>query len=182
MQRLCLLCAVLCLAAGTWLLVRPLLDQRAPGGAAGDPVPASKPAPSGAAPLPGEAAAVAPLVSGSLDARADDVGSAKATAGIGVLVLPNGKKVRALNGVTTEVRLLWPAETPYSPITGVTRTQGIDWYVHADGSRSTTQMVYRSDLGRKTAMSMVANPRPALPLQPDRDAEAEDKHTHKSDG
>ena len=88
-----------------------------------------------------------------------------------MLVLPNGERVRALNGVRTEIRLLWPAETPYSPITGITtQTDGVEWYVHADGSHSTTQMIYRSDLGRTTAMSMVANPRPALPLQSDQDS------------
>ena len=56
--------------------------------------------------------------------------------------------------------------SPWSPIIGVrTSTAGVDWYEHADGSFSTTQMVMRSDLGRMAAMTRVAHPRhEATPL------------------
>ena len=47
---------------------------------------------------------------------------------------------------------------------------GLDWYKHADGSYSTTQMVMRSDLGRMAAMTRVAHPGPALvPTAPQSD-------------
>ena len=49
----------------------------------------------------------------------------------------------------------------WSPITGVVRAGPIDWYKHADGSFSTTQMVWRSDLGRMAVMTRVAHPGPA---------------------
>jgi hypothetical protein len=41
-----------------------------------------------------------------------------------------------------------------------TNSQGLDWYKHKDGSYSTTQMVWREDLGKKMAMTRVAHPAP----------------------
>jgi hypothetical protein len=35
---------------------------------------------------------------------------------------------------------------------------GVDWYVHADGTRTTTEMKWRSDLGRLDAMTRIAVP------------------------
>ena len=37
--------------------------------------------------------------------------------------------------------------------------------VHADGTQSTTQMAWRSDLGRETAVSVVARPVEAAPMK-----------------
>ena len=90
------------------------------------------------------------------------------------MILPSGENVPALNGVNESVKLLWPTDLPYSPIVGTQReVDGLEWYVHADGSRSTTQMVFRSDVGRKVAMSVVANPKAPVPIKTGADEEAE---------
>ena len=77
------------------------------------------------------------------------------------LQLPDGSYVPALNGAegAPPLRLFWEAGRPWSPIVGVARSElGVDWYVHADGSRSTTEMKWRSDLGRLDALTRVAHP------------------------
>jgi hypothetical protein len=82
--------------------------------------------------------------------------------------LPTGEYVRALNGAVDAKPLEWMRDRPYSPIIGIDRApDGKDWWVHADGSRSTTEMVYRSDLGRPDAVTQVAHPAPALPFHPE---------------
>ena len=85
------------------------------------------------------------------------------------LELPDGTFVDALNGVVDapSMKDYW-GPFPWSPIVGVERSDaGLDWYKHADGSYSTTQMVMRSDLGRMAAMTRVAHPGPAtVPTAP----------------
>ena len=79
------------------------------------------------------------------------------------LELPDGSYVPALNGSVGATRLAdyW-GPLPWSPIVGVERSSaGVDWYRHEDGSYSTTQMVWRKDLGRYEAMTRVAHPGPA---------------------
>lgn len=81
-----------------------------------------------------------------------------------LLALPDGSFVPALNGALGAPPLIrfW-GNRPWSPIVGRERSdRGIDWYVHADGTRSTTQMAWRSDLGRMDAMTRVAAPGPAV--------------------
>ncbi len=83
--------------------------------------------------------------------------------------LPDGTSVPNLNGVTDKVRFTWTSRRPYSPITGKRSAAGPDdweWYEHADGSLSTTAMAWRSDLGRKDSMHVVAAPTEDLPLDP----------------
>ena len=80
------------------------------------------------------------------------------------LELPDGTFVPALNGATdpAPLREYWGAEVPWSPIVGVERNdQGLDWYRHANGSYSTTQMVWRSDLKGYAPMTRVGHPGPA---------------------
>jgi len=82
------------------------------------------------------------------------------------LRLPDGSYVPALNGAegAPPLQLFWEAGRPWSPIVGVARSDaGVDWYVHADGSRSTTEMKWRSDLGRLDALTRVAHPGDAPP-------------------
>ena len=77
-----------------------------------------------------------------------------------LLELPDGSYVDALNGAVDAppMRDFW-GPFAWSPIVGVERSDaGIDWYRHADGSYSTTQMVLREDLGRMAAMTRVAHP------------------------
>jgi hypothetical protein len=86
-----------------------------------------------------------------------------------MLEMPDGSSVPNLNGVTTKVRLDWTADRPYSPITGRRPADGRggwEWYEHADGSLSTTAMVWRSDLGRHDAVALVASPRAGVPVDP----------------
>lgn len=86
--------------------------------------------------------------------------------------LPNGEFVASLNGVRDAPEMLWPKDIPYSPIVGRERdTHGQEWYVHADGSKSTNRMVFRSDLGRMDPITTVANPTAPLPMEPN-EAEA----------
>jgi len=84
----------------------------------------------------------------------------------GSLKLPDGTYLPTLNGVSADLELTWPSHLPFSPVVGrVVDSQGIERYLHADGSQSTTQMVYRSDLGRADAAVLVSTPRPAAPLK-----------------
>ncbi|MCR9247812.1 MAG: hypothetical protein NXI31_22520 [bacterium] len=81
------------------------------------------------------------------------------------LELPDGSHVEPLNGVSGRLSLTghW-GNRPWSPIVGVERSdRGVDWYVHADGTRSTTEMKWRSDLGRKDAMVRLAVPQHGTP-------------------
>lgn len=81
--------------------------------------------------------------------------------------LPNGEFVASLNGVLNAADMLWPTEIPFSPIVGRERdAHGHEWYVHADGSKSTNRMVFRSDLGRMDPITTVANPTAPLPMEP----------------
>jgi hypothetical protein len=78
------------------------------------------------------------------------------------LLLPDGTYVPALNGAedAEPIATYW-GPFPWSPIVGIeTNSQGLDWYKHKDGSYSTTQMVWREDLGKKMAMTRVAHPAP----------------------
>ena len=81
--------------------------------------------------------------------------------------LPNGDYVPSLNGVIDAPAMRWPDDRPYAQVIGKERDgRGQEWYVHADGSKSTTTSVYRSDLGRYDATSQVANPTTPLPMEP----------------
>jgi hypothetical protein len=86
------------------------------------------------------------------------------------LLLPDGSRVAALNGARAPQPLAtaWPASVPFQPIVGIERSPaGIDWYVHADGSRSTTEMRWRADLGRDDAVTRLARAAPhATPRVP----------------
>lgn len=84
----------------------------------------------------------------------------------GSLRLPDGSYVPNLNGVGDQMVLNWPERLPFSPIVGrVTDSFGIERYLHADGSQSTTRLVYRRDLGRMDSMVTVSNPRPVAALR-----------------
>jgi len=86
--------------------------------------------------------------------------SKPAAGGASVLLLPDGTHLPCLNGAhdCEPLQRAW-GQWPWSPITGRERSDaGIDWYIHADGSRSTTEMKFRSDLGRWDAVTRVAHP------------------------
>jgi hypothetical protein len=85
-----------------------------------------------------------------------------------VLSLPDGTFLPALNGVrSVPTTSWWPGDRPWSPVVRKeTYADGSEWYVHADGSKSTTKMVWRSDLGREDGTVQVDNPVPVLPILP----------------
>lgn len=74
------------------------------------------------------------------------------------VALPDGTFAPALNGVRDAPAMLWTADEPFAPIVGKETNQGVEWYAHADGSKSTTSMVFRPDLGREDAVTTVATP------------------------
>ncbi len=75
------------------------------------------------------------------------------------LTLPDGSTVPVLNGAYGAPRMDWPPRFPWSPIVGrQVDPKGCEWFVHEDGSRSTTRMVYHSQVGRQTAVTSVYNP------------------------
>lgn len=125
----------------------------------------TKPTPLPAAPIAASAspvaAAPAPAATGSLAPTAGP--TPVVSAGSRELLLPDGTTVPTLNDAVdaAPIGTYW-GQSPWSPIVGIERSSaGVDWYRHADGSYSTTQMVWRRDLGRHVAMTRVAHPGPA---------------------
>ncbi len=119
-----------------------------------------------AAPRADEAAAAQPAVGSPVHrAPAAPTPQSRPAAPSRDLLLPDGTTVPTLNGaVDAEPLATYWGPFPWSPIVGVERNdQGLDWYRHADGSYSTTQMVWRQDLGRDAAMTRVAHPGAAPP-------------------
>lgn len=130
-----------------WLSPGPARPPEAP------PVPTQEPAAQSAPPAPVAAAIAAPAPTAPVAAPVDRKRE---------LLLPDGSYVPALNGAedAAPIATYW-GPFPWSPIIGIeTNSQGLDWYKHKDGSYSTTQMVWREDLGRKVAMTRVAHPAP----------------------
>jgi hypothetical protein len=84
-----------------------------------------------------------------------------------MVALPDGSFAPVLNGAYGVTPLPWPRDIPWSPIIGIQRDKhGMDWFVHADGSHSITQMAYRSDLGHAEPTALVYNLQAPLPIHP----------------
>lgn len=80
------------------------------------------------------------------------------------LLLPDGSRVANLNGVTEVVDFSWPSK-PYAPIVMVMDGPGgHQWYVHEDGTRSTT--MYTNVNGERKALGVSASPTAPVPLDP----------------
>lgn len=89
--------------------------------------------------------------------RAGELSLPEPPAGSG-LVMPNGQRVPCLNGVDGEFVLRWPRGRPFAPIVAVETTDtGLAWYVHQDGTRSTTQWMQKPD-GSREGVGSVASP------------------------
>jgi hypothetical protein len=83
--------------------------------------------------------------------------TAAAKAPATMLRMPDGSEAAPLNGVTEPGQVVW-GNRPYAPIVRTVRHQGIDWYVHSDGTRTTTVRVQRSDTRQLTPVTLVAHP------------------------
>lgn len=81
-----------------------------------------------------------------------------------LLRLPDGTAVAPLNGVQRAGPFVW-GEGPYAPIVGTETQNGIEWWVHADGTKSTTLMIWRKELGRADATTVVARPVAPVPVE-----------------
>jgi len=78
---------------------------------------------------------------------------------------PDGSQYPTLNGVKDPLVISWPVEIPFSPVVGQFKDeQGLEWYRHADGTRSTVQMMWRKDLGRMDTTGRVENPTRAVKI------------------
>lgn len=76
--------------------------------------------------------------------------------------MPDGSWLPALNGVRGAPKSSWNPERPYARVVRVDRMQDADWYVHADGTWTTTRSVFRKDLGRDDPQSYALHPQPDL--------------------
>ena len=81
----------------------------------------------------------------------------------GMLEYPDGTLVEPLNGVENPQRVKWKQIYKFSPIVAKERTSWegigeIEWYVHADGTRSTTFMTFVDGVRRPVTMVAHAEP------------------------
>ena len=80
-----------------------------------------------------------------------------------MLKLPDGSEAAPLNGVQQPAAMTW-GNRPYAPIVTTTWSDGVEWYVHENGTRSTTVDLFRQDLGRHDAVTVVAHPGEPSPI------------------
>ena len=80
------------------------------------------------------------------------------------LLMPDGSFVPTLNGVKNPGKIVW-GDAPYSPIVRKQIDPTLEWYVHADGTYTTTMMQWRSDLGREDAVTLCLHPAAATAIE-----------------
>lgn len=86
----------------------------------------------------------------------------------GAAIFPDGTWLPPLNGV--EIAPPFPGfapDYPYAPVVEIVLgDKGISWYIHADGSHSTTQLVETTQGGRTFTQAgwAVGNPTKTLPI------------------
>lgn len=116
---------------------------------------APQPVPAPAAPAVPDVAAVAlsPLPPNAKVSTSDQ-------AARGSLKFPDGAVRPALNGVTMELEVPWPADRPYSPIVATVSNAGTDWYQHADGSFTTTIVRTEVQSGKEVQIPLCYTPEP----------------------
>ena len=86
--------------------------------------------------------------------------------GAAVITYPDGSRYPTLNGVTGPIKLNWTSDRPYSPIVGTMYDGELNqlyWYVHADGSYSTTAMMQNRRGGPLVPMGIVQAELDSLP-------------------
>ena len=112
------------------------------------------------APGPGSPPTVVSAPAAASTAAPAPVVVVREVTGEGRLALPDGTFVPMLNDAIGALSLAecWGAR-PWSPIVRTERSDlGVDWYVHADGTRTTTEMKWRPDLRRFDALTRIAVP------------------------
>lgn len=75
-----------------------------------------------------------------------------------VLVMPDGQELPLLNGVTSAKPPIWPEGRPYAEVVDKVVVGGVEYYRHKDGTMTTTQLLWRPDLGRYDATTQVKAP------------------------
>ena len=75
-----------------------------------------------------------------------------------LLTMPDGLRLPPLNGVEQSADPVWPRDRPYSPVTGTRLVDGVEYYTHGDGTLTTTQYLWRTDLDRYDATTVVKHP------------------------
>lgn len=82
----------------------------------------------------------------------------------GYIAYPDGTYLPPLNGVAMAPRMMFhPRLAPFSPVVGKERdAMGWEWYVHLDGTRSTTYL----DTGGRS-IADIRRPVPAQPILPE---------------
>jgi hypothetical protein len=86
--------------------------------------------------------------------------------GAAVIVYPDGTRYPTLNGVAAPIKLNWSSDRPYSPIVGTMYDGELNqlyWYVHADGSYSTTAMMQNRRGGAPVPTGIVQAELASLP-------------------
>jgi hypothetical protein len=81
------------------------------------------------------------------------------------LKMPDGSFVPTLNGVVNPAPIAW-GSVPYSPIVRKQIDPTVEWYVHADGTYTTTIMQWRSDLKRNDACTVCLHPEKPTATEP----------------
>jgi hypothetical protein len=133
------------IGAIAWFALRGPDAPAAP--AAGPAAPAPKPAPAAEPPRPEQATVARPAKPAKVE---------------GAVKYPDGSSMPALNGVTSEVVLQWGVGA-FTKVVGTENGPGgWQWYVHENGTRSTTAMVTVNDVPQ--AMGIVAEPTKPLPM------------------
>jgi len=89
------------------------------------------------------------------------VPAAAARPAAGVLRFPDGSTRPALNGVTDDVELQWPAQRPFAAIVEVVAQAGTDFYRHADGTFTTTVIRRETVSGKMLQIGLCYTPSPA---------------------
>ena len=87
--------------------------------------------------------------------------------GAAVITYPDGSRYPTLNGVTVPIVLNWSSDRPYSPIVDTMYDGELNqlyWYVHKDGSYSTTAMLQNRRGGPPVPTGIVQAELPSLPV------------------
>src|SRR5687768_17441850 len=76
----------------------------------------------------------------------------------GSMRFPDGSSRPALNGVTEELVIPWPAGRPWSPVVEQLTHGGTDWCRHADGSFTTTLVRVETVSGKELQIPLCYTP------------------------